>query len=29
MNGMGEGPEAPCILTGRPTTRRVLWARSY
>ena len=20
---------APCILTGRPTTRRVLWARSY
>ena len=21
--------EAPCILTGRPTTRRVLWARSY
>ena len=29
MNGMGEGPEVPCILTGRPTTRRVLWARSY
>ncbi len=26
---MGVGPEAPCILTGRPTTRRVLWARSY
>lgn len=26
---MGTGPEAPCILTGRPTTRRVLWARSY
>ena len=26
---MGRGPEAPCILTGRPTTRRVLWARSY
>ena len=26
---MGSGPEAPCILTGRPTTRRVLWARSY
>lgn len=26
---MGCGPEAPCILTGRPTTRRVLWARSY
>ncbi len=21
--------ELPCILTGRPTTRRVLWARSY
>ena len=20
---------APCILTGRPTTRRVLWARAY
>ncbi|MBR1998328.1 MAG: hypothetical protein IJ993_07915, partial [Akkermansia sp.] len=26
---MGVGAEAPCILTGRPTTRRVLWARSY
>ena len=26
---MGTGPEAPCILTGRPTARRVLWARSY
>ena len=26
---LGQGPEAPCILTGRPTTRRVLWARSY
>ena len=26
---MGTGAEAPCILTGRPTTRRVLWARSY
>ncbi|MBR1978217.1 MAG: proline--tRNA ligase, partial [Akkermansia sp.] len=26
---MGVGPAAPCILTGRPTTRRVLWARSY
>ncbi len=26
---MGVGEEAPCILTGRPTTRRVLWARSY
>lgn len=26
---LGEGPEAPCILTGRPTTRRVIWARSY
>ncbi len=26
---MGQGVEAPCILTGRPTTRRVLWARSY
>jgi prolyl-tRNA synthetase len=22
-------PEAPCILTGRPTKRRALWARSY
>ena len=21
--------EAPCVLTGRPTTRRALWARSY
>lgn len=26
---MGRGEEAPCILTGRPTTRRVIWARSY
>ncbi len=26
---MGRGDPAPCILTGRPTTRRVLWARSY
>ncbi len=26
---MGVGEPAPCILTGRPTTRRVLWARSY
>ncbi len=26
---MGTGAEAPCILTGKPTTRRVLWARSY
>lgn len=26
---MGSGPEAPCILTGRLTTRRVLFARSY
>ena len=26
---LGQGPEAPCILTGRPTSRRVLWARSY
>lgn len=26
---MGTGSEAPCILTGRPTTRRVLFARSY
>lgn len=25
----GHGPAVPCILTGRPTTRRVLWARSY
>jgi len=22
-------PEAPCIVTGRPTTRRALWARAY
>lgn len=29
LGEMGEGPSAPCILTGRPTTRRVLWARSY
>ncbi len=29
LGSMGEGPSAPCILTGRPTTRRVLWARSY
>ncbi len=26
---MGKGEPSPCILTGRPTTRRVLWARSY
>lgn len=26
---LGTGPEAPCILTGKPTTRRVLFARSY
>ena len=26
---MGSGEAVPCILTGRPTTRRVLWARSY
>ncbi len=26
---MGTGEPAPCILTGRLTTRRVLWARSY
>ncbi len=29
QGGMGVGEPAPCILTGRPTTRRVLWARSY
>ena len=29
LGKLGEGPEAPCILTGKPTTRRVLWARSY
>ncbi len=29
LGAMGEGSEVPCILTGRPTTRRVLWARSY
>ena len=28
-SSMGKGDEAPCILTGTPTTRRVLWARSY
>ncbi len=22
-------PEAPCLLTGQPTTRRALWARAY
>lgn len=26
---LGKGPEAPCILTGTPTTQRVIWARSY
>jgi prolyl-tRNA synthetase len=26
---MGSGPLAPCILTGKMTTKRVLWARSY
>lgn len=26
---MGTGPLAPCILTGKMTTKRVLWARSY
>lgn len=26
---MGSGPEAPCILTGKPTTQRVIFARSY
>lgn len=26
---MGKGESAPCILTGTPTTQRVLWARSY
>ena len=26
---MGVGPERPCIVTGRPTSRRALWARSY
>ncbi|MEG0837052.1 MAG: proline--tRNA ligase [Akkermansia sp.] len=26
---MGIGEPLPCILTGKPTTRRVLWARSY
>ena len=26
---MGHGEPAPCILTGRMTARRVLWARSY
>lgn len=29
MGEMGRGAEAPCILTGKPTTQRVLWARSY
>ncbi len=26
---MGQGDSEPCILTGKPTTQRVLWARSY
>lgn len=26
---MGRGEPVPCILTGKPTTQRVLWARSY
>ena len=26
---LGRGEPAPCILTGRMTKRRVLWARSY
>lgn len=26
---LGQGEPAPCILTGKMTTRRVLWARSY
>lgn len=29
VNHLGEGAEAPCIISGRPTTRRVIWARSY
>lgn len=28
-DAMGSGPEAPCILTGKPTTQRVIFARSY
>jgi len=26
---LGEGPEKPCVVTGKPTTRRAVWARSY
>ncbi len=29
LGELGQGEPAPCILTGRMTTRRVLWARSY
>lgn len=29
LGDMGHGEPAPCILTGRMTERRVLWARSY
>lgn len=29
VGSMGTGEEAPCILTGKPTMRRVIWARSY
>ncbi|MCU0795920.1 MAG: proline--tRNA ligase [Akkermansiaceae bacterium] len=24
-----DGPEAPCILTGKPTRQRAIWGRSY
>ena len=29
LGELGHGDPAPCILTGRLTERRVLWARSY
>ena len=29
LGELGRGEPAPCILTGRMTKRRVLWARSY
>lgn len=29
LGELGRGEPAPCILTGRMTERRVLWARSY
>lgn len=26
---LGTAPELPCIVSGKPTTRRAVWARSY